>query len=361
MGQSQWTAFSSKCVASTGCCQQNYADVGTIKLESVPVPESPVNWDNLQKNGGGRQSNTTGITISSDSPQHIHRDFENGSDAERLEDRKATGFVYKNALPDIPDEEEFSDGTGARPEFGDTLSERQRQEKELATPEEEPSQGKSKRHSIADELEAGMYDNMNFSCQAVPLPRGLSGAAKVETKVLCVVLNKERGKLGFHTDLHNEDALVISKIEKGALADWNGGRQEGFRVTVGDSISSVNNTLGDPKHLQDMITKYISLKLEIKTHREFEVRIQKTKGARLGLDVKAKKKNTTLPIVRLHQDGLVAHWNAERHSSDPTQRVTEGDRVVAVNGEGGSAEFLKKQLSSKAGSMVLTIARVIRS
>lgn len=358
MGQTQWTEVSSKCVASTGCCQQHYADAGTIKLESVPVPETPVNWDNLQKAHGGRRSREhASLLISSDAPEQIHREFESGVPVKRSRDRKGTGFafVYKNAA-EVSDDD-CSDGTGVQPLCGDTVSEQQNQFDELADPsEDEIPQGK-KRLSVADELEAGMYDNMNFCGQAVEVPTKISGAPKVETKVLCVLLNKERGKLGFQTDLDNEGVLVIGKIEKGVLDDWNSDRSESDRVAVGDTIASINNTRGDPKHLEDMITKYVSLKLEIKAHEEFEVRIEKTKEAKLGLDVKARKNNMTLPIIKIHQGGLVAQWNAEKHNA--TKQVREGDRVLALNGESGESEFLKKQLSTQSGSLVLTIARIV--
>mmetsp|Transcript_112875 Transcript_112875/g.207178 ORF Transcript_112875/g.207178 Transcript_112875/m.207178 type:complete len:1342 (-) Transcript_112875:80-4105(-) len=85
---------------------------------------------------------------------------------------------------------------------------------------------------------------------------------------------------------------------------------------------------------------------------EYTVRLVRTEGSGLGLDVVPNFKAATLVVKRV-KSGLVEDWNR----SNPSNRVTAGDEVFEVNGFQGDARTLASQCVDSGRQLVMKLYR----
>mmetsp|Transcript_92310 Transcript_92310/g.214486 ORF Transcript_92310/g.214486 Transcript_92310/m.214486 type:complete len:749 (-) Transcript_92310:63-2309(-) len=64
-------------------------------------------------------------------------------------------------------------------------------------------------------------------------------------------------------------------------------------------------------------------------------------------------KETKLLVDSIESSGALAEWNA----ANPRHQIQQGDRVLMINGKGGNAHFLRKQLMNITGSVNLLLER----
>lgn len=82
------------------------------------------------------------------------------------------------------------------------------------------------------------------------------------------------------------------------------------------------------------------------------VQVDRTLGASLGVELHQSREENSLTILMVKQGCLVADWNAQH----PLTAVHVGDRIIRVNGEGGSAkELVEKLMQNKV--LMLALAR----
>lgn len=220
--------------------------------------------------------------------------------------------------------------------------------------------------------------------------------------------------LGIHVDHSDGQRLLVEWIaEKGLFAAWNTAHQW-QQVEVGDRIASVNGKTGAPRELIRELGNHEFLELAIMKHgkpakpnsagqpgsvmpeprmadggrsdalvhllagtrvwkppppvvpakttapadadragEEYSVALQNPRKSlsSLGLHVDHSDGKTLL-IEKIGPKGIFAAWNA----ADPVERIEVGDRIVAANGESGSAIKLASLLG-KHEELRLTLRR----
>eukprot|EP00927_Polykrikos_kofoidii_P066665 TRINITY_DN6221_c0_g2_i3.p1 TRINITY_DN6221_c0_g2~~TRINITY_DN6221_c0_g2_i3.p1 ORF type:complete len:260 (-),score=37.23 TRINITY_DN6221_c0_g2_i3:30-809(-) len=189
-----------------------------------------------------------------------------------------------------------------------------------------------------------------------------------------VILTRGQGtasKLGVVVASGGEPNLLVTSVdEEGLIASWNASMslwQE--QVHVGDRFCEVNGVGGDGALMLKVLVEQQELRIRAKkalpsVAGDFEVRLDKTSGADLGLQVELVEQTSLKDGKRVTQGhlsvitidpGIVSQYN----STCPLGRqIAVGDQIVSVNGESRSPEMMLDATKHKH-VVVLNIKRTV--
>lgn len=166
--------------------------------------------------------------------------------------------------------------------------------------------------------------------------------------------------LGIEVEHYTDSVLIIMKIGEGLIQDWNTANPDQI-LEENDLIVGANDVLGDVEQILLECRKTAPLSIAIrrpackssapkKRDTEFTVTLDKTQGARLGLDVNHDE-GRELFIEKI-DEGLVLDWNKEH----PDRQVLIDDRIVEVNGVSGDVKLMLNECMQDA-LLELTLIR----
>mmetsp|Transcript_784 Transcript_784/g.1500 ORF Transcript_784/g.1500 Transcript_784/m.1500 type:complete len:218 (+) Transcript_784:72-725(+) len=164
----------------------------------------------------------------------------------------------------------------------------------------------------------------------VELQKGMAGMAKGGNQQLGIVL-----------DLADEDLCIVKEIEGGLAAAWNQTCHESQQIKPCDRIVRVNGVAGSSRDLAAILLAKHDV-LSIALVRPEERVVDLAKSTDLGILVKYKRGSLGFWIDNI-TDGEVQKWNLQ----NPDSAVHPHDRVVAVNGDGGSGAELLASMKNK--------------
>jgi hypothetical protein len=175
---------------------------------------------------------------------------------------------------------------------------------------------------------------------------------------------------GLQYDVSDGSTIYFVGIKTGQVAAYNEDEKWSRRVVPGSFITSVNGISGNSDAMEAELNGATSeLELVIRRPREWRVAIWASNAREFGLEFAKKKKGSSLLITQVLDSSktissggqtkvrrsVVQEWNAEQ----PDQTICAGDRVIAVNGYKGKANYLFKkiQMEFRTGRFHLTIVR----
>jgi len=170
----------------------------------------------------------------------------------------------------------------------------------------------------------------------------------VEGKHFEVQLEKGERRLCVDINFHDQRSLLITKVNPGPVDDHNQANP-GQELSPGDRIEAVN---GIRENTQDMLQacKTASL-LTLHVLRATERFVTLTRRSPLGMTVQ--QVDCMSLIVVMVGEGLVD----EHNRCNPKYDIRREDRIIAVNGERGSAARLM-ELFESCESLELCIRRI---
>jgi len=186
------------------------------------------------------------------------------------------------------------------------------------------------------------------------------GTFVVEVK-LAASPRKTRPRLGLTLDWDDGYSLVVTNTEPGLIEDWNSQHPD-EKVSIGDSIVSVNDSILPPKELADVLDGLAKqdavereVRLLVRRHSEYDVAlIRKDATEKLGIELRHREGGNTLLVRQILEQGIVADWN-RKHAGDSI-KIKVGDRVIEVNGTRGSGTVLNEKVKAKE-SLIMTLVR----
>mmetsp|Transcript_77112 Transcript_77112/g.218214 ORF Transcript_77112/g.218214 Transcript_77112/m.218214 type:complete len:341 (-) Transcript_77112:149-1171(-) len=170
--------------------------------------------------------------------------------------------------------------------------------------------------------------------------------------VFSAVVEKERkNKLGAEFDTQDGVMAQLIELKEGPLLAYNDNVKPSHQLRPGDFIMEVNGTCGQAVKIVQRMKKEARLEMTVKRPQNFGIVLDKKgTGNPLGIDF-LKPTGRALLINGIAQ-GPLERWNA----SNGSEAARVGDRIVAVNGQGGTAAELLSAI--KAGNRFqLTIER----
>eukprot|EP00927_Polykrikos_kofoidii_P066664 TRINITY_DN6221_c0_g2_i2.p1 TRINITY_DN6221_c0_g2~~TRINITY_DN6221_c0_g2_i2.p1 ORF type:complete len:287 (-),score=48.54 TRINITY_DN6221_c0_g2_i2:38-898(-) len=189
-----------------------------------------------------------------------------------------------------------------------------------------------------------------------------------------VILTRGQGtasKLGVSVADDGQPNLLVTGVdEEGLIASWNASMslwQE--QVHVGDRFCEVNGVGGDGALMLQVLVEQQELRIRAKkalpsVAGDFEVRLDKSSGADLGLQVdladqtsiKDGKQVTQghLSVIAI-DPGIASQYNT---TCPLDRRIVVGDQIVDVNGESTSSELMLHATKHKH-VVVLNIKRTV--
>jgi len=151
------------------------------------------------------------------------------------------------------------------------------------------------------------------------------------------------GAMGMSVDVTAFGYLRINTVEdEGPIAAYNSAAPERARIQEGDFIVSVNGKEGDAQMQFLAIQAGGLIELEIIRPLCFFVCGLDLTCSTLGLDVVYHETSTAAYIIGIREGGLINAYNV----AHPDQQVRDGDLVVAVNGQTGSAGDLLRWMAA---------------
>mmetsp|Transcript_29600 Transcript_29600/g.92446 ORF Transcript_29600/g.92446 Transcript_29600/m.92446 type:complete len:380 (+) Transcript_29600:114-1253(+) len=186
-----------------------------------------------------------------------------------------------------------------------------------------------------------------------------------------VFTNAKRQPLGIEYDLQDKTCVYVANLkDSGVVSDYNSSAQPEQRLMPGDFIMKVNKVEGEALKMIQEMKNCSRLEMLVRHPMEMIVAISIPEDDEVvaGPDRKkinkctcggqeAPKKNKfgiefnggasgvqgmNLIISKVLEGGAVEDWN----NCYPEQEVRAGDRIIAVNGEKGKAEDLKKKIEA---------------
>lgn len=159
-----------------------------------------------------------------------------------------------------------------------------------------------------------------------------------ECSTFTVTVSKDATASGFEWEVF-KGMLLVSKL--GPMVVWNAAQAHSLeKVREGDRILSVNGASGDAATLLAEIRKNRELRLDVRHTKSIVVRFKRNSrplGAHL---VAGQTKTGLLKIQGIAGRGVFADWN----EANPSEEVSDGDRVQRVNGVSGNGREMLEEL-----------------
>eukprot|EP00933_Yihiella_yeosuensis_P003190 TRINITY_DN10568_c1_g2_i3.p1 TRINITY_DN10568_c1_g2~~TRINITY_DN10568_c1_g2_i3.p1 ORF type:complete len:313 (+),score=65.65 TRINITY_DN10568_c1_g2_i3:42-980(+) len=174
----------------------------------------------------------------------------------------------------------------------------------------------------------------NLAVWRFPLLASLEGRS---ISLTCNLTDARSVPLSMKPVARDEDAIIGSVTEGGAVGVWNSACPESQVIKPGDRIVEVNGEGGSAEDIArklGAVSDQTNIELLIQRPRVLTVKIQKC-GEPLGLDLKYIDAPFGLMISHI-KDGLIRDWNTDH----PTSRINAYDRIVSVNGKTENPEKL---------------------
>lgn len=158
-----------------------------------------------------------------------------------------------------------------------------------------------------------------------------------------VQADKVKGKpLGLDLDIQDNCSAYVVAIREGPFQTFNQSSEPNKQLRAGDFILKVNGVTGKGSKLLDQMKQDSHLDLLVRRPQEITAALERSDhGKKLGIEVTNHPIGKSLLITKISA-GLVREWNEKNGS----QELKAGDRVVAVGGQRGSAQELKKCLEA---------------
>mmetsp|Transcript_93248 Transcript_93248/g.216715 ORF Transcript_93248/g.216715 Transcript_93248/m.216715 type:complete len:354 (-) Transcript_93248:98-1159(-) len=160
----------------------------------------------------------------------------------------------------------------------------------------------------------------------------------------------ERHSLGLTFDAQDGIMLHVLEVGKGEIDQHNKVADDDVQVRPHDYIVKVNGLEGSSAQLLSEIKKATQLELLVRRPWQFSIAVSCSNTKR-GPGLMLKSPSGSALVVAGVKEGPVKDWN----TAFPAQAVRVGDRIIAVDGEIGSASRLQKLM--KASHFHLTIER----
>lgn len=163
-----------------------------------------------------------------------------------------------------------------------------------------------------------------------------------------ITVDRSEGRnLGIEVEHYTDRVLIVMSIAEGLIQDWNSGNPD-QHVEDQDLIVGANDVTGNVERILSECKKNELLKLalrrpafkakrKITVDVEYRITLDKTQGARLGIDVNHED-GKELSIESI-EEGLVEMWNKEH----PDKEVLPEDRIIEVNGVRGEVSLLLQE------------------
>jgi hypothetical protein len=150
--------------------------------------------------------------------------------------------------------------------------------------------------------------------------------------------------LGIEVLLGADGALRVKDVTDGAVPQWNKVLED-KKVRPGDSIVEINGVRGDAREMARVLQSEAPASLRLKVQRKdwgveqnFEVDLSPCPGQSLGLSCLTERAALKVKHVK---EGRVQSWNEGQCAKN---QVRPGDRILKVNGRGGSPDELERGL-----------------
>jgi hypothetical protein len=167
-------------------------------------------------------------------------------------------------------------------------------------------------------------------------------------------LQKSTGKpMGADIDVScGKMGYIRAVMRDGVFAEYNKTATPEKQLRIGDYIKTVNGIQDNSLSMLDCLKKQSKFEVTIQRPLVFTIAISK-KGAKTQLGVILVEKPTgNSLLIKEVSKGPVMDWN----TIHPEQEVKAGDRIVAVNGKGGTVNELV-DASKEAAQLQLAISR----
>lgn len=160
-----------------------------------------------------------------------------------------------------------------------------------------------------------------------------------------------KAPLGVDLDTQDDNMLYVSGVKSGPFQLYNSTVKSTDQLKQGQFIVQVNGVAGNTALMAENLKKHWKLDLVVRRSMEMTVPIdKKEKKTSLGLEFPKVNSNNLMIVDIIH--GPVYAWNC----ANPDLEVRTGDRIVAVNGQGGKASDLQKKLKA-LDKFQLTVVR----
>jgi len=153
------------------------------------------------------------------------------------------------------------------------------------------------------------------------------------------------GDIGLDIGINKFGLITITEVfESGGCALWNAANNSTFQIRHGDSIIEADGARTAKEILEYLQTHAPPLKFIIRRPDEFQVALTRsTDSDKPGLSL-AKSGESGL-LVKGIKPGMASTWNA----NNPSNKICEGDRIIAVNGVRGGKSGLMEALADPRG------------
>merc|ERR1740121_383452 len=172
-----------------------------------------------------------------------------------------------------------------------------------------------------------------------------------------VTLNLNKGEdPGMSLEMSEGPFLRVSKVERrGPIPTYNAIAPEDEQIRDGHfivAISGERRVRNDGKEMMAVLLKGGLVRLSFRRAQYFTVGPLRKSGSTLGIDLSYQARSTSVAVKQVFPTGVLVTWNqtAAHHL-----QVRQNDHILAVNGEGGSAQTLVQAMTeSEVIELLLT-------
>lgn len=181
-----------------------------------------------------------------------------------------------------------------------------------------------------------------------------SGSGPLDTFFARIERSSPKEPLGMHLDLADGAPVHVCDLLNGLgpVRKYNARALEEARIRPGDYLVGVDGARGSPPTLLALLRESRSPTLEVARPVRWSARISRQQVETMGLELNYATEGRSLVIDKV-LDGAVGAWSA----SNPKRAIRRQDRIVSVNGAGGSPTELLDMIGASRQEVMLGLSR----